>query len=316
MKLLLEKIKTDEFKWKLRGDFKVVTLLPGMQLDYTKYCCSLCEWDSRDKKNHPVNKLWPKRTSLTPGEKNVVNPPLFLPEKIFLPPLHTKLGFGKNYVIAMDKTGRAFKYFRNTFPNVSDAKIREGIFIGTQIRELMQDKQFDEDLNETERNAWLSFKRICKEFLGNHKAANHQDVVQDLLTSYKAMGCNMSLKIHFLESHLEFFPENLGEVSDEHGERFHQGIVTMEKWYQGKWTSCTFADYCWMIKMDVPDAKYRRKVIRLYILEEIFCLFHEHVKYSFAQLNLSVSFKPCLIEKLVLISSTEFRGTKKNVKLC
>jgi hypothetical protein len=27
----------------------------------------------------------------------------------------------------------------------------------------MHDKQFDEDLNETERNAWLSFKRICKD---------------------------------------------------------------------------------------------------------------------------------------------------------
>jgi hypothetical protein len=69
----------------------------------------------------------------------------------------------------------------------------------------MQDKEFDEDLNETERNAWLSFKRICKDFLGNHKAANNQDVVQDLLTSCKAMECNMSLKIHFLESHLDYF---------------------------------------------------------------------------------------------------------------
>ena len=76
----------------------------------------------------------------------------------------------------------------------------------------MQDKQFNEDLNETERNAWLSFKRICKDFLGNHKAANYQDVLQDRLTLYKAMGCNMNLKIHFLESHLGFFPENLGKV--------------------------------------------------------------------------------------------------------
>jgi len=106
----------------------------------------------------------------------------------------------------------------------------------------MQDKQFDEDLVETERNAWLSFKRICKDFLGNHKAANYQDVVQDLLTSYKAMGCNMSLKIHFLESHLEFFPGNLSEVNDEHSERFHQDILGMEKRYQGKWTSSTLAD--------------------------------------------------------------------------
>ena len=110
---------------------------------------------------------------------------------------------------------------------MSDAKIKEGIFTGVQIRELMQDKQFDEDLNETERNAQLSFKRICKDFLGNHKAANHQDIVQDLSTSYKAMGCNMSLKIHFLESH--FLPKNLGEVSDKHGEGFHQDVMTMEK---------------------------------------------------------------------------------------
>ena len=49
-----------------------------------------------------------------------------------------------------------------------------GIFIGPQVRELKQDRQFDEDLNKTERNAWLSFKRICKDFLGNHKEANYQ----------------------------------------------------------------------------------------------------------------------------------------------
>ena len=94
--------------------------------------------------------------------------------------------------------------------------------------------------------------------LGNHKAANYQDDVQELLTSYKAMGCNVSLKIHFLESHLDFFPENLGEVSDEHSEIFHQDIMTMEKRHQGKWTPSMLAAYCWTMKMDVPDAGYRR----------------------------------------------------------
>jgi len=53
----------------------------------------------------------------------------------------------KNLVKDMDKTGRGFKYVRNKFPNVSDAKIKEGIFIGLQIGELMQDKHFDQDLN-------------------------------------------------------------------------------------------------------------------------------------------------------------------------
>ena len=32
----------------------------------------------------------------------------------------------------------------------------------------------------------------------------------------------MSLKMHFLHLHLEFFHENLKAVSDEQGERFHQ----------------------------------------------------------------------------------------------
>ena len=105
----------------------------------------------------------------------------------------------------MHKTSRGFEYVRNNFPNVSDAKIKEVVFIGPLISELMKNKKFDEDLNDTERNTWLSFKRICKDFLGNHKAAKYPDVVQDLLTSCKAMGCNMSLKIHFLESHLDLF---------------------------------------------------------------------------------------------------------------
>jgi len=96
MQLLLGEIKYDKFKWKLYGDCKVVALLLGMQLGYAKYRCFLCEWGSRDKKNHYVNKLWLKRTPLTSAEKNAANPPLVLLEKTFLSPLHIKLGLMKN----------------------------------------------------------------------------------------------------------------------------------------------------------------------------------------------------------------------------
>ena len=61
---------------------------------------------------------------------------------------------------------------------------------------------------------------------------------------YHKLGWNMSLKIHFLNSHLDFFPDNCGDVSDERGERFHQGIAAMEKRYQGKWDVSILADYC------------------------------------------------------------------------
>ena len=121
----------------------------------------------------------------------------------------------------------------------------------------MQDNQFDEDANEAERNSWLSLKRICKDFLGNHKAAKYLDIVHNLLTSYKAMGCNIRLKIHFLESHLDFFPENLGEVSEETAKDFTEIL-----WL---WKSCTMqVDLKNVSRLlldserDIPDATYRR----------------------------------------------------------
>ena len=62
-------------------------------------------------------------------------------------------------------------------------------------------------------------------------------------------------------SHLEFFPENLGEVSDEHGERFHQDISMMERRYKGNWSPTMLAEYCWMLKRDKPEELYKPKCI-------------------------------------------------------
>ena len=65
----------------------------------------------------------------------------------------------------------------------------------------------------------------------------------ELLAAYKEMGCRMSLKMLFRHSHLEFFPENLGAVSDEQGERFHQDIQAMEERYRGVWNEGIMGDY-------------------------------------------------------------------------
>ncbi|UYV65187.1 hypothetical protein LAZ67_3003503 [Cordylochernes scorpioides] len=138
----------------------------------------------------------------------------------------------KNFVKAMDRNASGFAYLKQKISSISEAKIKEGIFVGPQIRELQQDGNFQNSLNEVEAEAWNSFRNVCKNFLGSVEVENYRDIVNDLLLSYKALGCNMSLKIHFLHSHIDFFPDNLGAVSDEHGERFHQDISSMEKRYQ------------------------------------------------------------------------------------
>lgn len=262
MELLLKVIKYDEFQWQICGDLKVVALLLGMQLGYTKFCCFICEWDSRARAFHYIRKDWTTRNLLEPGAKNVQNKPLVDPEKILLPPLHIKLGLMKNFVKAMKKDGEAFKYLREKFPRLSEAKVKEGIFVGPQIRELFRDRYFDEVLQGDEKAAWQSFKDVCSNFLGNKRAENYKELVDALLSSYKKLGCNMSLKIHFLHSHLDFFPNNCGAVSDEHGERFHQDISAMEKRYQGKWSPSMLADYCWTVTRDAPDVAYKRQAKR------------------------------------------------------
>ncbi|GBO34262.1 hypothetical protein AVEN_258120-1 [Araneus ventricosus] len=66
---------------------------------------------------------------------------------------------------------------------------------------------------------------------------------------------------HVVENpfHLEFFPENRGSGSDEHGERFRQDISNMGARYQGKWNPKMLADNCWTLKIDIPQAKHSRQ---------------------------------------------------------
>jgi hypothetical protein len=64
---------------------------------------------------------------------------------------------------------------------------------------------------------------------------------------------------HFLSSHLDFFPENCGSVSDEHGERFHHDIETTEDRHKGKWSPSMPADYCWTLMSDSPNSTFIRQ---------------------------------------------------------
>ena len=73
---------------------------------------------------------------------------------------------------------------------------------------------------EKELRAWNSFRTICTNFLGSRKSQNYRKEIPDLLEAYQQTGSRVTLKIHLLHSHLNYFLDNLGAVSDEHGEVF------------------------------------------------------------------------------------------------
>ena len=77
----------------------------------------------------------------------------------------------KTFVKAMNHDGAAFMYLKEKFGLFkSEAKLKEGVFIGPEIRKLLLDDQFTEKLNSTELDAWKSFKQVVDNFLGKYKA--------------------------------------------------------------------------------------------------------------------------------------------------
>lgn len=262
MELLLSVLNYKDHNWQICGDLKVVGLVLGLQGGYTKYPCFLCLWDSRADKRHYVQRDWPSRQALEPGSHNVQSRPLVDPQKILLPPLHIKLGLMKNFVKALDKEGRGFEFLGQQFPHVSREKLKAGVLNGPQIRELMKDTRFEKCLGQSELSAWLAYKSITTNFLGNHRSPEYVKVVDELMDSFQQLGARMSVKMHFLRSHLDYFPDNCGDYSEEQGERFHKDIRVMEERYQGRWDVNFLADYCWCLKRDVPSAQHSRKSVK------------------------------------------------------
>ena len=72
------------------------------------------------------------------------------------------------------------------------------------------------------------------------KADNYQDLKEIMLSNFQTFGATMKIKVHYLFSHLERFPQNL---SEEQGERFHQDVKTMEERHQERLDGHMMSDY-------------------------------------------------------------------------
>jgi len=128
----------------------------------------------------------------------VQHPALAEWHKILPPPLHIKLGLMKNFAKAMDRTGSAFKYLAEKFPRLSEAKIKEGGFLGPQIRKLFRDGMFNNLLQgDWGKKARDAFRLVSTNFLGNIRAENYTELIEDM-SLYHRLGCSMSLTLKSL----------------------------------------------------------------------------------------------------------------------
>ncbi len=102
-----------------------------------------------------------------------------------------------------------FQYLSKQFLKFSAAKLNYVIFDGPHIREVLMQMEFQKALSPLELKAWPAFKWISSNFLWNNKLHAYKDGVGNILDAYKEIECRLSLKMQFLQSRLDFFPEIL-----------------------------------------------------------------------------------------------------------
>ena len=163
----------------------------------------------------------------------------------------------KQFVKALDKDSDCFSYIAKTYPGLSMEKA--GIFGGPQIGKLVQDQTVTASMKVAKRASWCLYVSSIQEFLHSTKASNYRNLVDVMLQNFQALGARTSIKRYYLFSHLDYFPENLGDVGEEQGERFHQDIRTMEKAYQCRWDSHMMEDYCSTLFRDCTKESHNRK---------------------------------------------------------
>jgi hypothetical protein len=258
---LFAKINYHRYNWLFCGDLKIVAIILGLKFGNTTYPCFLCDWMKPGR-----NEQWVSRTGVLRGdnwqanEKSVIRDSLIDQRNVLLPPLHIKLGIMTQLIKRFlqrdepatrrsldlpDRQNKVFAYLENFFANLSEAKITAGVFNGPDIRRIMADEEFPVILDEDEREAWEAFRLVITDFFGNFRNPDYRSIVERLINALEKLDVKTSVKIHFLMQYLDYFPNNLGQFSEEQGERFHQEIKDHEKWYKGKLSKNMLADHCW-----------------------------------------------------------------------
>ena len=135
--MVLHLIKYSIYNGNICRDLKLIGLLLGLQMDYTKHQCFLCPWDSRDDIRHYV---WKDRPSLEEFFEQDLS--------CFFAWSHQSVCANTNQVRTLEKLIKAIDWNGNRFIGTCisifssslDAKLTAVIFIKTEFGSLWMKK--------------------------------------------------------------------------------------------------------------------------------------------------------------------------------
>lgn len=92
----------------------------------------------------------------------------------------------------------------------------------------MKNKEFPKVLNRKNLKAWNAVIAVIQNVLGKKRSENYEQLVLGMIEAYRVIDVHMSLKIHLMHFHMDYFSQQLSTESDEQGERYHQVALPFE----------------------------------------------------------------------------------------
>lgn len=156
---------------------------------------------------------------------------------------------------------------------------------GPDIRTLIKKDEFSLKLTENQRDAWVAIRAVSEGVLGNNRVQFYEELVKKMFVALKKIRVTISLKLHFLNNHLDIFAKQSPAESDQQGEKeninmensdsistsicfyltcthykhaqvnnfffssfnqFHQLTMPMEQRFKGKNVAALLGDVCWI----------------------------------------------------------------------
>lgn len=78
-----------------------------------------------------------------------------------------------------------FQYFCKSFPHLSEAKVKEGIFFGPDICKLMFGSNFQVTIFLKENGLGYQLKKLSLSSLNNMKAPNYEVTLANMIENFK-----------------------------------------------------------------------------------------------------------------------------------
>ena len=100
----------------------------------------------------------------------------------------------------------------------------------------------------THQKSYCSYHYIIFLFcLGRANPEPFQQKLNRMYQHFESIGVRMSVKMHYLRSHVNLFQSDLKNISDQHGERVHQTIAIFEKRFShSTYIANMLADFLWI----------------------------------------------------------------------